>query len=151
MVPNWFLDNLQPFLIKPFFDQVPNKGFVLLDAGQFATRLQEFRLRGSYLDGSWQAMPSITTFLKESRINTIYDNTGYLMANWTKVIWLCWGYRLRFVLTFWVLCIYEKGTFMPRSSVFIKLMLRAIYGSISKHLLFLMNFELFWLLGAFFK
>jgi hypothetical protein len=32
-------------------------------AGQFETRLQEFGLRGSYLDGSWQAMPSITTFL----------------------------------------------------------------------------------------
>ena len=63
MVPNWFLDHLQPFLVKPFFDQVPNKGFALLAAGQFATRLQEFGLWGSYLDGSWQAMPSITTFL----------------------------------------------------------------------------------------
>jgi hypothetical protein len=31
-----------------FFDQVPNKGFAL----QFATRQQEFGLRGSYLDGS---------------------------------------------------------------------------------------------------
>ena len=27
-------------------------GFALLAAGQFATRLQEFGLRGSYLDGS---------------------------------------------------------------------------------------------------
>ena len=26
MVPNWFLDHLQPFLVKPFFDQVSNKG-----------------------------------------------------------------------------------------------------------------------------
>ena len=42
---------------------MPNKGFALVAAGQFETRLQEFGLRGSYLDGSWQAMPSITTFL----------------------------------------------------------------------------------------
>ena len=42
---------------------MPNKGFDLLVAGQFATRLQEFGLRSSYLDGSWQATPSITTFL----------------------------------------------------------------------------------------
>ena len=41
MVPNWFLDHLQPFLVKPFLDQVPNKGFALLAAGQFETRLQE--------------------------------------------------------------------------------------------------------------
>ena len=63
MVPKLFLDHLQPFLVKPLFDQMPNKGFALLAAGQFATRLQEFGLWGSYLDGSWQAMPSITTFL----------------------------------------------------------------------------------------
>ena len=52
MVPNSFLDHLQPFLVKSFFDQVPNKGFALVAAGQFETRLQEFGLRGSYLDGS---------------------------------------------------------------------------------------------------
>jgi hypothetical protein len=65
MVSTWFLDHLQPFLVQPFFDQVSNKGFALLAAGQFVTRLQEFGLRGSYLDGSWQAMPSITTFLTD--------------------------------------------------------------------------------------
>ena len=32
---NWFLDHLQPFLVLPFFDQVPNKGFALLTAGQY--------------------------------------------------------------------------------------------------------------------
>ena len=42
---------------------MPNKGFALVAAGQFETRLQELGLRGSYLDGSRQAMPSITTFL----------------------------------------------------------------------------------------
>ena len=52
MVPNLFLDHLQPLLVKPFFDHVPNKGFALLAAGQFATKLQEFGLQGSYLDGS---------------------------------------------------------------------------------------------------
>ena len=52
MVPNWFLDYLQPYLVQPFFDQVPNKGFALVAAGQCETRLQELGLRGSYLDGS---------------------------------------------------------------------------------------------------
>ena len=47
MVPNWFLDHLQLFLVKPFLDQVPNKGFALLAAGQFETRLQELGLWGS--------------------------------------------------------------------------------------------------------
>ena len=47
MVPNWFLDHLQPFLVKPFFGQVQNKGFALVAAGQFATRLQEFGLWGA--------------------------------------------------------------------------------------------------------
>ena len=32
MVLNWLLDHLEPFLVKPFFDQVPNKGFALLAA-----------------------------------------------------------------------------------------------------------------------
>ena len=40
-------DHLQLFLVQPFFDQVPNKGFALLAAGQFGTRLQELGLRGS--------------------------------------------------------------------------------------------------------
>ena len=44
MVSNLILDHLQPFLVQPFFDQVPNKGFALLAAGQFETRLQEFGL-----------------------------------------------------------------------------------------------------------
>ena len=30
----------------------------------------------------------------------------------SKVIWLCWRYRFRFLLIFWVLCVYEKGTFI---------------------------------------
>ena len=44
---NGYLDHLQPFLVLLFFDQVPNKDFALLAAGQFATRLQEFWLWGS--------------------------------------------------------------------------------------------------------
>ena len=35
MVTNLFLDHLQPFLVLPFLDQVPNKGFTLLAAGLF--------------------------------------------------------------------------------------------------------------------
>ena len=30
--------------LKPFLDQVPNKGFALLAAGQFETRLQELAI-----------------------------------------------------------------------------------------------------------
>jgi hypothetical protein len=47
-----FLDQLQPFLadpffVQPFFDQVSNKGFHSLTAGQFVTILQKFGLWGS--------------------------------------------------------------------------------------------------------
>ena len=44
MVPNWFLDHLQLFLVKSFYDQVPNKGFAWLATGNFATSPQEFGL-----------------------------------------------------------------------------------------------------------
>ena len=57
-----------------------------------------------------------------------------------KVIWLCWGYSFWFLMIFWVLCVHEKGTFMLNSSVFIFLMLRALYGSITQNLLFLNKF-----------
>ena len=59
MVPNWFLDHLQPFLVKPFLDQVPNKGFALLAAGQFETRLQELGLRGSSLMAADKPCPQL--------------------------------------------------------------------------------------------
>ena len=49
-----------------------------------------------------------------------------------KVILLWWGYRFWFLLIFWVLCVHEKGTFMLNSSVFIFLMLRALYRMICK-------------------
>ena len=65
-----------------------------------------------------------------------------------KVIWLCWGYSFWFLLIFWVLCIYEKGTFMLNLSVFF-FMFRALYGQLLKTSCSLINFELFWLLGAF--
>ena len=80
MVSNWFLDHLQPFLVKPFLDQVPNKGFALLSAGQFETRLQELRLRGSYLNGRWQAMPSITTFLTNKDIKLEFLQSANLYS-----------------------------------------------------------------------
>ena len=57
-----------------------------------------------------------------------------------KVIWLCWGYSFWFWLIFWVLCVHEKGTLMMNSSVFNFLMLRALYGSITQHFLFLNKF-----------
>ena len=50
-----------------------------------------------------------------------------------KVIWLCWGYRFWFLLIFWVQWIHEKGTFVPNSSVFIFLMLCALYRMICKN------------------
>ena len=57
-----------------------------------------------------------------------------------KVILLWWGYRLWFLLIFRILRVHEKGTFMPNSSVFVFMMLRAIYGSISQNILFLNKF-----------
>ena len=68
-----------------------------------------------------------------------------------KVIWLCWGYSFLFLQIFWVLWVHEKGTFMPSSSVFIFLVLRALYGSISQYFLFLNKFGIILTLGAFFK
>ena len=47
-----------------------------------------------------------------------------------KVILLWWGYRFWFLLIFWVLHVHEIGPFMPNSSVFIFLMLRALYFTI---------------------
>ena len=55
----------------------------------------------------------------------------------SKVILLWWGYRFQFLLIFWILQVHGIGAFMPNSSVFIFLMLRAPYGSITQHLLFL--------------
>ena len=55
----------------------------------------------------------------------------------SKVILLWWGYRFWFMLIFWFLWVHGIGAFMPNSSVFIFLMLRAPYGSITQHLLFL--------------
>ena len=50
-----------------------------------------------------------------------------------KVILLWWRYRLWFLLIFWILRVHEKGTFMLNSSVFIFLMLRALYRMICKN------------------
>ena len=61
-----------------------------------------------------------------------------------KAILLWWRYRLWFLLIFWILRVHEKGTFMPNSSVFIFLMLCAIYGSISQNLL-----NKFWIILTF--
>ena len=49
-----------------------------------------------------------------------------------KVILLWWGYRFWFLLIFWVLRVHEIGPFMPNSSVFIFLLLRALYRMICK-------------------
>ena len=57
-----------------------------------------------------------------------------------KVIWLCWGYRFWFLLIFFILHVDEIWPFMPNPSLFIFLMLRALYGSISQHFLFLYKF-----------
>ena len=49
-----------------------------------------------------------------------------------KVILLWWGYRFWFLLLFWILHVPEIGSFMPNSSVFIFLMLHALYRMICK-------------------
>ena len=50
-----------------------------------------------------------------------------------KVILLCWGYRFWFLLKFWILRIHEIGPLIPKSSVFICLMLRALYRIVYKN------------------
>jgi hypothetical protein len=50
-----------------------------------------------------------------------------------KVMCLCWGYTFWFLQIFWIIRVYEIGPFMPSSSVFIRLMLCALYRMISKH------------------
>jgi hypothetical protein len=62
-----------------------------------------------------------------------YRNYRVSRSKEGKVILLWWGYRFRFLLIFWVLCVHEKGTFMLNSSVFIFLMLRALYRMICKN------------------
>ena len=49
---------------------------------------------------------------------------------------------------FWYLgsCMFMRGTFMPSSSVFIELILHAIYGPLYKHLLF---HSVFWIISNF--
>ena len=49
MMPSWFFDHLQLFLVLPFFDQVPNKGSAILNPCQSWTKMEESRLWGSYL------------------------------------------------------------------------------------------------------
>jgi hypothetical protein len=44
-----------------------------------------------------------------------------------KVIWLCWGYIFWFLLIFFILHVHEIWPFMPSSSFFTFLMLRALY------------------------
>ena len=53
-------------MVKWFFDQVPNKGFALLAAGQFATKLQEFGLWGCLMAADKlcpQLQPSLSEIL----------------------------------------------------------------------------------------
>ena len=69
----------------------------------------------------------------------------------SKVILLWWRYRLWFLLIFWILRVHEKGTFMPNSSVFIFLMLCALYGSIRENLLFLNEFWVFLSFSSLFR
>ena len=46
---------------------------------------------------------------------------------------LLWVYRYWFLLVFWILRVHERGTFMPNWSVFIFLMLHALYRMICKN------------------
>ena len=46
---------------------------------------------------------------------------------------LWWGYRFWFLLIFWILHVHEIGAFMPNLSVFIFLMLPALYRMICKN------------------
>ena len=71
---------------------------------------------------------------------TFWEDYRVSHSKVSKVILLWWGYRFQFLLIFWILWVHGIGAFMPKSSVFIFLMLRALYGSISENLLFLNEF-----------
>ena len=76
-------------------------------------------------------------------------NIPFYRVSHSKVILLCWGYRFWFFLIIWTLRVYEIGPFMPNSSVFMFLMLRALYGSIDQHLLCLWILNYFDFFGLF--
>ena len=63
-------------------------------------------------------------------VHTIY-RVSHSKVN--KVILLWWGYRFQFLLIFWILRVHGIGAFMPNSSVFIFLMLHALYRMIRKN------------------
>ena len=62
-----------------------------------------------------------------------HSKPGKLILSW-------WGYRLIFLLIFRAVRVHEKSTFIPSSSVFIKLMLHTIYGPLCKYIFFLSEF-----------
>ena len=59
-----------------------------------------------------------------------------------EVILLWWGYRFWFMLIFCIVYVPDLGIFIPSSSVFIELMLHAIYGQLYKHVMFVSEFYL---------
>ena len=60
--------------------------------------------------------------------------SNYRVSHSKEVIMLWWGYRFWFLLIFWILHVHQKDTFMLNSSVFIFLMLCALYRMICKNL-----------------
>ena len=71
------------------------------------------------------------SFVVAFKTNLLYYRVSHSKEG--KVILLWWGFRFWFLLTFLVLHVHEKGTFLLNSSVFIFLMFRALYRMICKN------------------
>ena len=54
-----------------------------------------------------------------------------------RVILLCWRYKFWFLLMFWILYVHEIGPFMLHTSIFIQMIMHAIYGPKCKKILLL--------------
>ena len=84
---------------------------------------------------NWVIRKPIAIFILLAVTQTIIRIVFYRVSHikLSKVIWLCWGYIFWFLLIFLVLRVHEIGTFMLNSSIFIFLMLRALYRMICKN------------------
>ena len=79
MMPNWFFDHLQLFLVLPFFDQVPNKGSAILNPCQSWTKMEESRLWSSYLGWVHCKSPNL---LQPSLKPGVFEFLDKIYQNW---------------------------------------------------------------------
>ena len=86
------------------------------------------------LEEEWEGL-EFTEIQKENNHDVERQKSSYRVSHSKdeKVILLWWGYRFWFLLIFSILQVHEIGTFMFNSSVFIFLILCALYRMICKY------------------